>query len=312
MSAPPVERIAMTDLEQAMQTLAYFSLFQYPLTTEEWISRGGLKPETMQVLIQKAANAGLAKQISGFWLISGANTAWIDKRIAGNRMAEKALETAATVGKTIFQFPFVQAVCVSGSLSKQYFDPDADIDFFIITSEGRLWLARTLMVAYKRVVLKGSHKHFCVNYFVSDSGLAIPDENIFVATEIATLLPVVGLGPYQKFLSANQWYRRFMPNCPAYSTPLVEAKPGTMRKITEFFLRGFLGNLLDGWCFRMTVRQWKKRFPHIRDEDFDLNLRSRKAVSKHHPRGFQKTVLDRLAICMKEIRHKIELLEAGS
>ena len=59
----------------------------------------------------------------------------------------------------------------------------------------------------------------------------------------------------------------------------------------EILLRNPFGDWLDKFCFRLTLNNWQKKFPDFNQEDFDLNLRSKKAVSKHHPRGFQQKVL---------------------
>ena len=88
---------------------------------------------------------------------------------------------------------------ISGSLSKGYYDDDGDIDFFIITSPKRLWIARTFLILYKKIFLLNSRKYFCVNYFISSNALEIEEKNIFTATELTTLLPMFGNGSFHKF-----------------------------------------------------------------------------------------------------------------
>ncbi|MGL5890529.1 MAG: hypothetical protein ACRC3B_11625 [Bacteroidia bacterium] len=56
-------------------------------------------------------------------------------------------------------------------------------------------------------------------------------------------------------------------------------------------MNGKLGDRLDNFCFNITQKRWEKKFPQLSTEEFELNLRSRKNVSKHHPRGFQFRVL---------------------
>ena len=60
----------------------------------------------------------------------------------------------------------------------------------------------------------------------------------------------------------------------------------------EKILHGKLGEWLDTWCFKITLRHWKKKFSHFDESEFDLNMRSRKNVSKHHPQGFQNKVME--------------------
>ena len=58
-------------------------------------------------------------------------------------------------------------------------------------------------------------------------------------------------------------------------------------------MKGGIGERIDTLFFKMTLRRWQKKFSHFTEADFNLNLRTRKAVSKHHPRGYQQKVLDR-------------------
>jgi hypothetical protein len=62
----------------------------------------------------------------------------------------------------------------------------------------------------------------------------------------------------------------------------------------EFFLNGVLGEKLDGFMMKMTMKRWQGKFDHFTPEYFEHALRSRKYVSKHHPQNFQKKVLDSL------------------
>ncbi len=57
-----------------------------------------------------------------------------------NRLAEIRLKDAKKYARVIANFPFIQAVFISGSLSKHVMKPNSDIDFFIITKPDRLWL----------------------------------------------------------------------------------------------------------------------------------------------------------------------------
>ena len=68
-------------------------------------------------------------------------------------MAKNIYQKALTVSRLISKFPYVEGVGISGSLSKGYYDDDGDIDFFIITSPKRLWIARTFLILYKKLFL---------------------------------------------------------------------------------------------------------------------------------------------------------------
>lgn len=59
-------------------------------------------------------------------------------------------------------------------------------------------------------------------------------------------------------------------------------------------LRGSFGSWLDKKAMRFTVGFWKRKFRHLDSSSFDLALKSRRGVSKHHPLHFQEKVLARL------------------
>jgi hypothetical protein len=277
-----------------IQCLLYFDTFTYPLTADEifsFCSSKMLKKVDLEDTLARLKDKKLIKQKDIFYLINE-NEELVDRRIKGNNLALKVMPKALKYGRFISQFPFVDTVCISGSLSKNYFDEKGDVDFFIITKPHRLWLCRSLLVGFKKVFLLNSRKYFCVNYFVGRDSLQIPDRNIFTATEITSLIPVYNAQGYSSFVAANTWVYEHLPNFnPQNKIDKLKAKEGIIKKITEKILGGSIGELADKYLFNLTLNRWQKKFNHFNKTDFDLNMRSRKNVSKHHPSGFQQKVL---------------------
>jgi len=89
------------------------------------------------------------------------------------------MHTAKKIARLMASFPFVRAVILSALFPKGYMDDQSDIDYFIITASGRLWLVRTAMALFRRVFLLNSHKDFCTNYFVGTSTLEIGEKKYF-------------------------------------------------------------------------------------------------------------------------------------
>ncbi|MFN0037448.1 MAG: nucleotidyltransferase domain-containing protein, partial [Saprospiraceae bacterium] len=54
-----------------------------------------------------------------------------------------------------------------------------------------------------------------------------------------------------------------------------------------------MGGWLDQKAMRLTVGFWKRKFRDLDGSTFDLALKSRRGVSKHHPLHFQQKVLAR-------------------
>ncbi len=210
----------------------------------------------------------------------------------GNDAARNKMKQAIRVSKLIAKFPFVESISISGSLSKNYMEADSDIDFFIITKPKRLWLCRGLLVVFKKLFLFNSRKHFCINYYVDSNNLLIADQNIFTATEIVHLIPTYNGDLFLEFLKQNAWSKIYYPNKNAPKLFGIPRVKSSVRVFLEWMINGTVGEWLDGFFFRITLNRWKKKFGHFNEDEFDLNLRSRKNISKHHPRGYQKVVLD--------------------
>lgn len=279
-------------------TLLYFDIFDHPLTRGELISycqHTACDERTAAASLRELVADGLAEEKDGFFFLPG-KTHFVEKRRERNARAESFLPKARRYGRFISRFPFVRGVCISGSLSKGTMDKDGDIDYFIITAPRRLWLCRTMLVLYKKIFLLNSRKYFCVNYFIDTDNLGIPDQNLFTATEIAFIQPKYNPEVFGKFLDANQWVRQFYPNAHPKLT-LGEIHPeqrGRMKRFTETIFGGRLGEWLDEFFFKITLRRWQRKFRGVDGYRFDVDFRSRKTVSKHHPQGFQWKVKQRI------------------
>ena len=195
-----------------LKPILYFSLFKYPLTEEEIFNFSKAESkEQIKLDLMELVNDNIIYKIDDFYLTEN-NETLIKRRLEGNKMAKNIYQKALTVSRLISKFPYVEGVGISGSLSKGYYDDDGDIDFFIITSPKRLWIARTFLILYKKLFLLNSRKYFCVNYFISSNALEIEEKNIFTATELTTLLPMFGNGSFHKFYDKNKWVENYLPN----------------------------------------------------------------------------------------------------
>lgn len=282
-----------------LKCLLYFDTFKYPITFNEiftFCTHKVYDETELENIIASLLTKNLIKQSGAFYLVNE-DDAIVERRLRGNKIAKQVMPKALKYGKLISQFPFVETVCISGSLSKNYFDEQADVDFFIITKPNRLWLCRSLLVGFKKIFLLNSRKYFCVNYFVGNDNLSIPDRNIFTATEIASLIPVNDHQGYARFIEQNNWIYKHLPNFNVTKkTSLFTYREKKAKKISEKLLSKGFGDFADKQLFKLTLRIWQKKFKHFNKADFDLNMRSRKNVSKHHPSGFQQKVLQRWAL----------------
>lgn len=283
-----------TEIEKdILHTLMYYDIFSYPLTIEELFMCSKIKKISSKQ-IQVSANQLVENDCiyfeQGFYSLEKRSN-WIQKRLENNKRATEILPKARKISQFIGSFPYIRAVFLSGSISKNVFEADGDIDFFMLTQPQRLWLTRTLLILYRKIFLFNSHKYFCVNYFIDTENLEIEDKNLFTATELSTLIPTFGKEYYLPLMEKNEWYRDFFPNFPLRS---IENVPfhhkNALKTCIEYIFDTRLGDWLDDICMRLTLHYRRKKFANMTEKDFDTALKTRKYVSKHHPNHFQKKV----------------------
>ncbi|MES2515725.1 MAG: hypothetical protein V4580_16350 [Bacteroidota bacterium] len=280
--------------KNVLKTLLYFDVFNYPLKFDEVfenmpviVGKDDLMAD-MQCLIEE----GFVKEEQGFYLLPSASFANIARRLKGNAEAIKTMPKAYRYSKRIASFPFISGICISGGLSKNYYDEYSDIDYFVITKANRLWICRTIFILYYKTLSKKNKDNFCLNYFISEKDLLIPDKNDFVATELAYLLPTVNYPVYKRILKDNSWYKtKFLNKSESSGLHCIETPSPWYKKWIEFLFLGKFGNWVDDKLLYMTLKHWRKKHPELSREDFDLQFRSRKHVCKYHSKGYQNKVL---------------------
>lgn len=295
--------------EQVLRTLSYFDIFNYPLRAGEVLRflQYGTTPDKLTQCLSALESRKQIFRFDDLYSLH-AEEGDVIRRRRGNREAEKWRKVAEKKARFIARFPFVRAVMASGSLSKNYMDEKSDLDFFIVTETGRLWIARTLLVLYKRLFLLNSHKHFCVNYFIDTSHLDIEEKNLFTAVELATLIPLSNYPLYEALLRSNRWVFDYFPNYkprPRRSNGPVSSR---LQAICEFLLRPF-APWLDTFFMTVSGQRWKRLYGNdYSKEDFDVAFKTRRHVSKNHPHFYQKRVLDLYRKKLAELDHRMKAL----
>ncbi len=161
----------------------------------------------------------------GFRLIGGSGMTTVD-RLMENLLFDK-ISLAKKRALFVRFIPGVQAVFLTGDLSIGSAKESSDIDFLIVCKNN--WLRRVKFLLFLTYSLLGwRESHFfplsslknnktsvCFNIFLEESALAMPTEkqNLFVAFQVAQVQPLYDRGGvYERFLEANLWASRFLPN----------------------------------------------------------------------------------------------------
>jgi hypothetical protein len=294
--------------ESILAVLAYFDIFYYPLTLEEikqFRQNRGNEADFHNCL-KNLISAGIVFQTGDLFSVQN-NPLLAYRRKEGNQKAGNLLAKATNVGRFLQRFPFVRAVGISGSLSKNFADRQADFDFFIITHSNRLWIARTLMHLYKKcMTLFGRQHYFCMNYYIDEEALTLDDRNVFTAIELKTLLPVSGWSTMSKLFASNNWTNEWLPNCPYRIQKKAEPIRSPFKRFAEWV---FDYNKLDDYLFRLTSRRWKNKESKGKKNSKGqiMKLHTDKHFSKSNPGAFQEKVLAMYDQKLEALKIKLNL-----
>ena len=291
--------------QDILKVLAYFDYFSYPLTCEDvglFACNEYYQKDIAETLSELTRDGIIFKLDEFYSLQNKLNLA--DKRRKGNQMAVKQIAIARKAARLISRFPFVKTVAVSGSLSKHYADDKTDIDFFIITKANRLWIARTLMHLFKKLTyINGKQHWFCMNYYVDELGLEIPEKNIFTAMEIITLLPMEGLVHFKKFKEANTWVNDFFPAHTIASNAEIKIEKNSICKCFEKIFNSKTGDIIDKWLMTVTDKRWKKKTARgkLNSHNVRIGMMVNRHFSKPDPKNFQHEVVQQYERRIKDL-----------
>jgi predicted nucleotidyltransferase len=298
--------------ESILKVLLYFDIFRYPLTRKE-IESFLDQPFPEEKLSESFGNllsSGRIFQLGEFYSLQN-DMSLAEIRRKGNAQANILENKAKQIAKLLYKFPYVRAIGLSGSVSKNFADENSDIDYFLITKANRLWIARTFLVFFrKNPFLKNRNKYYCMNYFVDEADLVIKEKNIYTATELFTLIPLAGNGSLKKFFEKNSWSHNYFPNraLPVINEEINFPEPW-FKKLAEFLLNNKFGNWLDNYFFKLTTARWQKK-----EEEKKLNakgermgLKTNKHFSKPNPVFFHNSFIENYKQRIKEVETVDEL-----
>lgn len=291
---------------EIINNLIYGEIFKHPLNCDELSKYSSCNvddlSESFDDVLNELVNEELIKHEDGLYFIFNDNDK-VSRRKEGSENANKLMPKALKVAKFIYKFPYVKGVGISGSMSKGVLFDDGDIDFFIITKSGRLWVARTLLILYKKLILRNSREYFCVNYFVDTNNLEIQEKNKFTAMEIMTLIPAEG-SYFNDFMSDNKWVKAFHYQFDTHKKDIKNTPKPLWSIVLTKILDTRLGEWVDELFMKITLKRWKQKFGSFDEGKFELAMKTRKYVSKHHPNDFQSKVLSKYDTISKEYKEQ--------
>jgi predicted nucleotidyltransferase len=298
-----------------LATLAYFDLFNYPLTAEEVFLYLPAKYDhkEFECALRYLIIDRLIYKFDKFYTLKN-DYFLTERRCKGNIKAAKLINTARKVSSLLIRFPYVRGIAISGSLSKNFADDNSDIDLFIITAKNRLWIARTLMHCFKKLTFLVNKQHyFCMNYYIDEQELQIREKNVYTAIEVATLMPLYGDTVFEHFYIANAWTRDFLPNKCMRLTTAKAVKSSTFKHLIEILFNNRIGNIIDNWLMKITAHRWlkKMKMKKLNTRGIIMGMDTDKHYAKPDPKNFQNKLITKYTNKVSQLLERCENILAN-
>ncbi|MDX9893485.1 MAG: hypothetical protein RB292_03660 [Patescibacteria group bacterium] len=253
-----------SELETAiLKTLAFFDIFDYPLTLLElykWLYQApaNVKFSDLAESFESANLAGIIDHQSGFYFFPGRSNI-VRTRLNRYRIAEGKFSIALKLAAWLRPIPFIRMVAVCNNAAYDNANDQSDIDFFIVIKSGRIWLTRFLVTTLASLLRFRRHgrkitDRVCLSFYLTDdhlnlSAVALKPFDPYLVYWSATLAPIYGLDTYRRFIKDNAWLVPWLPNISGVN--LAGRRQVTDSRLTLFVRRtweGLLGGFLGDWC----------------------------------------------------------------
>ncbi len=220
----------MTPTEQAiLRTVAYFDIFNYPLTAWEvwkWLLGGTptvqvAYPEVVEALQSSTVLQEKLDHHQGFYFLRG-RAENVQLRQERYRLALTKLERAQRFAQTLARLPYVRAVFACNSLGLANARSESDIDFFILVKRGHVWAVRLLAAGWaklRKLRPRPANRQdtFCLSFFLADDALNLHTLRLpadpYLTMWLATLVPLYDPANLRaQVWSENAWVQAALPH----------------------------------------------------------------------------------------------------
>ncbi len=236
-------------LHSVFHTLAYADVFDYPLTAHEvyrYITSPGA---SFEEIAQQLEKNDFFSNIEEYYTLRGREEI-VQTRKRRAEIARQLWPRAVRYGGIIASLPFVKMVAVTGSLAMSNTEEAKDIDYLIVTAPNHLWTCRAFaLLVTKLAKLEGVN--LCPNYLITTNALVLEERSLYVAHELAQMIPLSGLEIYDEIRRLNSWMVDYLPNSliapemPDYVT--LMKKSHLIQKVLETLLRLPFAKWFEKW-----------------------------------------------------------------
>jgi len=262
----------VTPLKGSLATLAFFDIFDRPLSLDELQKWSLGEKFSLEDLKQKIS--GFSESDGDFVFLKGRKEI-VASYLAQEKLRQKFDQRVAKFVPLLRFIPFVRMVAVCNSVALGTVDQRSDIDLFIVTEKDRIFLSRVLATLFFHVL--GIRRHgakivgrFCLSFYVSESAmnlkpLLLDPYDIYFAYWFLTLQPMVGGDLFEHFFAENDWIDQYFLEVETRKNVLPQ-RVNWLQSVFELFLKGKFGDWIESKLAKFFIARHQQRKTTLSDQ----------------------------------------------
>lgn len=275
------------------RSVLFASLFDYPLTLaqlRQTLIESSLTPSEIEAIYARSETLQtMIEHREGFFFPRDQRDLVSERRRREAR-SRIFLDRHRRLLSIVCALPYVEMVALSGSIAHLNLDGAGDLDLFIVTRGRRVWSVTIAVVLIAKLLRR--RQTTCANFVLADSALVLDQQDLFSASQIIHLKPLVGQEIYGRFVAANPFVSRFYPNFrvrPVTRRPLWQRLTRRAKRTIEFLLAAPSG-VVEVLC-RRAYRSYLTRRSSTWDSPDQVRLEA--DCLKLHTKSHRHSVLSR-------------------
>lgn len=259
--------------EGLLAALAYYDAFGFPLSAQEVFlalpAADGPRPsmEDVERALAEAVRRGEVGRAEGLHFLPG-REANVASRKARYLLAEGKYARVRAFFAVARFAPWLRAAFVCNTLARSCARAESDLDVFVVTAPGRLWLTRlfvTGLAALLRVrpTAEVSADRVCLSFFAAEDALDLKplaiEDDVYLAHWVHELYPVYDeSGAARRLFVENGWVRDALPGTRLQASSRRRAlapRLTSLKHFVERLLDAAAGERLERWAERRQ-RAW--------------------------------------------------------
>lgn len=252
--------------ESIIDTLAFFAIFDWPLTATEvydrlWDAPVAAGPSEVIAELERLAQSGILTSGGGYFALKDI-TAARERRRGAHWLVAHKLTRARRALRYAAWVPFMRAVFICNTVAFGWPRAQSDIDVFVVVRSNRLWIARLLLTL--AIQVSGYRRHgkyvadrVCLSFYITDNVLDLSavrrgEDDVLLTYWSTFLHPLYDPENLAAVIrEKNTWAVRRVPHAPLDTLmhPYVPHFRVTtkFKNILQIILSGSFGSILNKW-----------------------------------------------------------------